>query len=137
MKAIVRDTYGSTDILELKEIGKPVPKDHQLLVKVRAASVNPLDWHVLRGEPFLVRLMGFGILKPKHKTLGADVAGTVEAVGKDVTQFKMGDEVFGSGMGVPGTGISMVRPRPLSLHRSYTHWAMARSEAAVPLLLAW
>ena len=71
MKAIVRDTYGSTDILELKEIGKPVPKDHQLLVKVRAASVNPLDWHVLRGEPFLVRLMGFGILKPKHKTLSS------------------------------------------------------------------
>ncbi len=99
MKAIVRDAYGSADILELKEIEKPVPKNHQLLVKVRAASVNPLDWHVLRGEPFLVRLMGFGILKPKHQVLGADVAGTVEAVGKDVTQFKVGDEVFGSGLG--------------------------------------
>jgi len=99
MKAIFRDTYGSADILELREIDKPVPNDDQLLLKVHAASVNPLDWHVLRGEPFLVRLMGFGLLKPKHQVLGADMAGRVEAVGKDVTRFKVGDEVFGSSLG--------------------------------------
>ena len=99
MKTIFRNSYGSTDVLALKEIDKPVPKDNELLVKVHAASVNPLDWHILRGEPFLVRLMGFGLLKPKHNILGADMAGRVEAVGKDVTQFKVGDEVFGSSMG--------------------------------------
>jgi NADPH:quinone reductase-like Zn-dependent oxidoreductase len=66
---------------------------------VHAASVNPLDWHILRGEPFLVRLMGFGLLKPKHQILGADMSGRVEAVDKNVTQFKAGDEVFGSSMG--------------------------------------
>ena len=99
MKAIFRTTYGSADILELKEIDKPVPKDDELLLKVHAASVNPLDWHILRGEPFLVRLMGFGLLKPKHQILGADMAGRVEAIGKNVIRFKVGDEVFGSGMG--------------------------------------
>ena len=99
MKAIIRTTYGSTDILKLMETDKPVPKDNQLLVKLCAAAVNPLDWHVLRGEPFLVRLMGFGLLKPKHLILGADMSGRVEAVGKNVTQFKAGDEIFGSSMG--------------------------------------
>ena len=82
-------------MLELKEIDKPIPKDNQVLVKVAAASVNPLDWHILRGKPFLIRLMGFGILKPKKTILGADIAGVIEAVGKDVKEFKVGDEVFG------------------------------------------
>jgi NADPH:quinone reductase-like Zn-dependent oxidoreductase len=99
MKAIFRTIYGSADILELREIDKPVPKDDELLLKVHAASVNPLDWHILRGKPFLVRLMGFGLLKPKHHILGADMAGRIEAIGKDVTLFKVGDEVFGSSMG--------------------------------------
>jgi len=99
MKAIVREKYGSPSVLELREIDKPVPMDNQVLVKVQAAAVNPLDWHVLRGEPFLVRLMGFGLLKPKHQILGADMAGRIEAVGKGVTRFKTGDEVFGAGMG--------------------------------------
>lgn len=99
MKAIFRTAYGSPDILELNEIDKPVPRDHELLVRVGAASVNPLDWHLLRGEPFLIRLMGFGLLKPKYPVPGADFAGRIEAVGKDVKQFKTGDEVFGSGMG--------------------------------------
>ena len=99
MKAICRTTYGSVEILELRETAKPSPKDNELLLRVCAASVNPLDWHILRGEPFLVRLMGFGLLKPKHHILGADMAGRVEAVGKNVTQFKVGDEVLGSGMG--------------------------------------
>ena len=100
MKAIVRTKYGSPDVLELLEIDKPDLLNNQVLVRVHAASVNPFDWHVLRGEPFLVRLMGFGLLKPKHYILGADMAGRVEAVGKDVIQFKAGDEVFGSSMGV-------------------------------------
>lgn len=99
MKAMFRTTYGSADILKLKEMGRPDPKDNGLLLKVFAAAVNPLDWHVLRGEPFLVRLMGFGLLKPKHRILGADMAGRVEAIGRNVTQFKVGDKVFGSSMG--------------------------------------
>ncbi|MEW6051729.1 MAG: NAD(P)-dependent alcohol dehydrogenase [Candidatus Zixiibacteriota bacterium] len=99
MKAIVRTRYGSPDILELKEVDKPVPKGHQVLVRIHAASVNPLDWHILRGKPLLVRFMGFGFPKPKHQILGADMAGRVEAVGSDVTRFKVGDEVFGAGMG--------------------------------------
>jgi NADPH:quinone reductase-like Zn-dependent oxidoreductase len=99
MQAIFRTRYGSADVLELKEIDKPLPSNNEVLVRVRAASVNPLDWHVLRGEPFLVRLMGFGLMKPKHLVLGADMAGRIEAVGHKVTRFKVGDEVFGSGMG--------------------------------------
>jgi len=99
LKAIVRTKYGSPDVLELRETDKPNPKDNQVLIKVHAASVNPLDWHILRGKPFLVRLMGFGLLKPKHQILGADIAGRVEAVGGSVTQFKVDDEVFGSAMG--------------------------------------
>ena len=99
MKAIVRTKYGSPDLLKLSEIDRPHPQDDQVLVKVRAAAVNPLDWHLLRGDPFLVRLMGYGLFKPKHEILGADMAGSVEAVGKNVTQFSVGDEVFGAGMG--------------------------------------
>ena len=99
MKAIYRDKYGPPDVLDLTEVEKPDPGHNQVLIKVHAASVNPMDWHVLRGEPFLVRLMGFGVRTPKHLVIGADMAGRVEAVGEDVTQFKAGDEVFGSGMG--------------------------------------
>ncbi len=99
MQAIVRTKYGSPDALQLKEVEKPVPKDNQVLVKVYATSVNPLDWHLLRGRPLLVRFMGFGILKPKHRILGADIAGKVEAVGRNVIQFRVDDEVFGSAMG--------------------------------------
>ncbi len=99
MKAIIRTKYGSPDVLELQEIDKPAPTENQVLVRVQAAAVNPFDRHVLRGEPFLLRLMGFGLLKPKHQILGADIAGQVESIGKNVTKFKVGDEVFGSGMG--------------------------------------
>ncbi len=99
MKAIVRTAYGSPDVLALREIDRPDPKDNQVLVRVHAASVNPLDWHILRGKPFLVRLMGFGLLKPKQQILGADVAGRVEAVGKDAAKFAVGDEVFGATVG--------------------------------------
>jgi NADPH:quinone reductase-like Zn-dependent oxidoreductase len=96
MKAIVYQTYGPPDVLELKEVEKPTPQDNEVLIRIYAASVNAADWHLLRGKPFLVRLMGFGLLKPKHKILGSDIAGRVEAVGRNVTQFQPGDEVFGS-----------------------------------------
>src|SRR5436305_3646774 len=97
MKAIVYHTYGSPDVLKLEEVEKPTPKDNEVLVKVHAASVNAGDWaHLLRGKPFLMRLMGFGLLKPKHQILGTDIAGRVEAVGRNVKQFQPGDEVFGS-----------------------------------------
>jgi len=104
MKAIVYHKYGSPDVLELKEVEKPTPKDNEVLVKVHAASLNAYDWHLLRADPFLVRLMGGGLLKPKNKILGADIAGRVEAVGRNVKQFQPGDEVFGdiSGCGSGG-----------------------------------
>lgn len=94
MKAILFTKYGSPDVLQVTEVEKPTPKDHQVLVRVHAASANPLDWHHMRGTPFLVRL-GDGFLKPKDPKLGADVAGVVEAIGSNVTEFKPGDEVFG------------------------------------------
>ncbi len=99
MKAIVYYNYGSPDVLRLEEIEKPAPKDDQVLIRVRAASVNPLDWHFMEGSPYIVRLMGVGLIKPKVAQLGVDFAGTVEAVGKNVTQFKPGDDVFGGRTG--------------------------------------
>src|SRR6201987_4246385 len=95
MKAIVYCDYGVAN-LKLEEIEKPVPNDDQVLVKVRAASVNPYDWHFVEGTPKIIRLIAdTGLRKPKDIRLGVDFAGTVEAVGKNVTQFKPGDEVFG------------------------------------------
>jgi len=94
MKAIVYTQYGPPDVLELKEVEKPSPKADEILIKVHAASVNAADWHYLRGAPFLFRLE-CGLLKPKNTFLGSDVAGRVEAVGRNVTQFQPGDEVFG------------------------------------------
>ena len=94
MKAIVCTQYGPPELLQFKEIAKPAPKDNEALVKICVASANPLDWRLMRGKPFLVRLF-FGLLKPRLEILGSDFAGRVEAVGKDVTQFRPGDEVFG------------------------------------------
>jgi NADPH:quinone reductase-like Zn-dependent oxidoreductase len=94
MKAVVYEKYGSPEVLQLKEVTKPMPKDHQMLIKVKAASVNSWDWDMLTGKPYLYRLL-FGLFKPKLKILGADVSGVVEAVGNDVTHFKKGDEVMG------------------------------------------
>jgi NADPH:quinone reductase-like Zn-dependent oxidoreductase len=94
MKAIVYDHYGPPDVLQFKEIATPVPADNKILIKVCASSVNPLDWHFMRGDPWPIRLM-LGLSKPKIARLGVDVAGVVEAVGRNVTQFKPGDEVFG------------------------------------------
>jgi NADPH:quinone reductase-like Zn-dependent oxidoreductase len=94
MKAIVYRRYGSPDVLRLEEVAKPVPKDGDVLVRVHAASVNPLDWHLLRGKPYIVRPTS-GWRRPKRNIPGVDVAGVVEAVGRDVTGVKPGDEVFG------------------------------------------
>jgi NADPH:quinone reductase-like Zn-dependent oxidoreductase len=94
MKAIVYSDYGLSN-LKLENIEKPVPNDDQILVKVRAASINPYDWHFIEGTPYIMRMMGVGLRKPKDIQLGVDFAGTVEAVGKNVTQFKPGDDVFG------------------------------------------
>jgi NADPH:quinone reductase-like Zn-dependent oxidoreductase len=94
MKAIICPSYGSPSVLQLQDVDKPLPREDEVLIKVRAASVNPLDWHMMRGSPHFVRLVA-GLLRPKDKRTGVDVAGQVEAVGGKVTQFKPGDEVFG------------------------------------------
>jgi NADPH:quinone reductase-like Zn-dependent oxidoreductase len=99
MKAIVRDTYGSTDALELRDIDKPEIADDEVLVRVLAAGVDRGVWHVMTGLPYPIRLVGYGLRTPKNPVLGMDLAGVVEAVGKDVTRFQSGDEVFGIGKG--------------------------------------
>lgn len=95
MKAIVQTEYGSPDVLSLKEVDKPVVADNKVLVKIRASSINAGDCHLMRGDPFLTRLIFGGIFKPKMQTIGIDIAGQVEAIGKNVTEFQVGDEVFG------------------------------------------
>ncbi|HEY4915137.1 MAG TPA: NAD(P)-dependent alcohol dehydrogenase [Candidatus Dormibacteraeota bacterium] len=98
MKAFVQERYGSADVLQLKEIDKPPVGDGAALVRVHATSVNPADWHAISGTPFVARL-AFGVGKPKNPVPGTDLAGVVEAVGKDVTKLRPGDEVFGSSVG--------------------------------------
>lgn len=102
MNAIVYQEYGPPDVMQLREVKKPVPKDNEILVRIHAAALNPLDWHLVRGKPFVARF-GLGLPKPRSPRLGADLAGQVEAVGGSVTRFVPGDEVFGdtstSGMG--------------------------------------
>jgi NADPH:quinone reductase-like Zn-dependent oxidoreductase len=95
MKAIVYHEYGSADVLKCEEVEKPVPRDNEVLIKVRAASVNPLDWRLMEGNPRFMRLFS-GLRKPRLGRPGVDVAGDVEALGREVTQFKPGDKVFGS-----------------------------------------
>ena len=102
MKAIVYEKYGSLDVLELKEIDKPIPKDNEVLVKVHASAVNFSDGSFVRGKPYLARLWQ-GLFKPKNKILGADLAGRVEEVGRNVKQFQPGDEVYGD-LGLSGWG---------------------------------
>jgi NADPH:quinone reductase-like Zn-dependent oxidoreductase len=99
MKAVVQDTYGAPDVLEVREIDKPVPKDDEVLVRVHAAGVDPGVWHLMTGRPYLVRVMGYGLRTPKVRVRGRDVAGRVAAVGNNVTQVQPGAEVFGIGEG--------------------------------------
>ncbi|MGB0563962.1 MAG: NAD(P)-dependent alcohol dehydrogenase [Spirulinaceae cyanobacterium] len=95
MKAIIQAEYGSPEVLQYKTVAKPVPQAHEVLVKVHATSINAGDWHLMRGTPWLIRLMYGGLRQPKIQTLGSDLAGRVEAVGEEVTQFQLGDAVFG------------------------------------------
>ena len=98
MKAIIYTKYGLPDVLQVKEIEKPIPKDNEILIQVRAASVNPHDWHSMRGKPYILRAET-GLRKPKYTRLGLDLAGQVEAVGRKVMQFQPGDEVYGASRG--------------------------------------
>jgi NADPH:quinone reductase-like Zn-dependent oxidoreductase len=95
MKAVVHRCYGSPDRIAIEDVPKPVPGDGEVLVKVRAVAVNPIEWHGLRGEPYVMRMVS-GMARPNNVRMGVDFAGTVEAVGKDVTRFRVGDDVFGA-----------------------------------------
>jgi NADPH:quinone reductase-like Zn-dependent oxidoreductase len=98
MKAIVQDRYGSAEVLELREIERPTAEEDEVLVGVRAASVHADVWHAMRGMPYVLRFMGSGIRRPKHRVPGTDLAGVVESVGTKVTRFRVGDEVFGQSL---------------------------------------
>lgn len=126
MKAIVHRCYGGPEVLKLEDIEKPMPADNEVLVKVHAASANPLDWHLMRGKPYIMRMSsGFGT--PQTPRLGVDFAGTVEAVGSGVTRFKPGDEVFGGKRGafaeyvrVPEDQSLVLKPANLSFEQAAT-----------------
>ncbi len=126
MKAIVYRCYGSPDVLEFADVEKPVPADDEVLVKVHAASVNPLDWHYMRGSPYIMRL-GTGIGAPKDSRLGVDFAGTVEAVGKNVTRFEPGDEVFGGRNGAFAEYVIVPEDRALVLKPANVTFEQAAS----------
>jgi NADPH:quinone reductase-like Zn-dependent oxidoreductase len=106
MKAAIHTTYGSPDVIQLVDLPKPVPKEDEVLVAIRAASVNAYDWHLLTADFFLVRLMSGGLLRPKNPRMGADIAGQVEAVGAGVKAFQPGDEVFGDIASADGGGFA-------------------------------
>ena len=129
MKAIFYSCYGSADVLKLVDVEKPVPAADEILVKVRAASVNPLDWHYMRGEPYLMRL-GSGLGKPEDTRLGVDFAGTVEAVGINVTRFKPGDGVFGGKTGAFGEYVTVNEDRAVALKPDNVTFEQA---ASVPI----
>jgi NADPH:quinone reductase-like Zn-dependent oxidoreductase len=129
MKAVVQDTYGSPEVLELREIDKPVVGDDEVLVQVHAAGVDPGVWHLMTGRPYLVRVMGYGLRKPKVGIRGQDVAGRVEAVGTNVTQVQPGDEVFGIG---DGSFAEYVAARPGKLAPKPANLSFEQA-AAVPI----
>jgi NADPH:quinone reductase-like Zn-dependent oxidoreductase len=133
MKALIHKKYGSPDLLEFVELEKPAPKDDEVLVKIHAASVNALDWHLLTADIFLVRLMGQGLFRPKDTSIGADIAGRVEAVGPGATLFKPGDEVYGDIAGSGQSGFAeycCVREKRLALKPANLSFEQA---AAVPV----
>ena len=128
-KAITYCDYGTADVLRLEDVEKPVPGDNELLVRVHAAGVNPLDWHYMRGQPYFMRLFS-GIGKPKVERFGVDFAGTVEAVGADVTLFRVGDPVFGGRSGALAEYVAVRADRALALKPENITFAEA---AAVPV----
>ena len=129
MKAIVYRCYGPPDVLRLEDIEKPVPANDEVLVKVHAAAVNPLDWHYMRGSPYLMRL-GSGLGAPNDPSLGVDFAGTVEAVGSNVQRFKPGDEVFGGRTGAFAEYVTVREDRALALKPANVTFEQA---ASVPI----
>lgn len=132
MKAIFYRCYGSPDVLEYADVEKPAPKDDEVLVKVKAAAVNPLDWHYMRGSPYFMRL-GTGLGKPTDTRLGVDFAGIVEAVGKEVTRFKPGDEVFGGWTGAFAEYVVVPEDRSLALKPANISFEQAASVAIAGL----
>ena len=129
MKAIVYRCYGSPDVVKLEEVAKPTPADNQVLIKVHAASVNPLDWHYMRGKPLIMRPM-VGLGTPEDIRLGVDFSGTVEAVGKNVQRFKPGDEVFGGADGAFAEYVTAREGGSLALKPANMTYEQA---AAVPI----
>jgi len=129
MQGVVIHCYGSPGVMKLEQVAKPTPADDQLLVKVRAASLNPLDWHMMRGSPYIMR-MSSGIGTPKDPRVGVDFAGTVEAVGKNVTLFKPGDEVFGGADGAVAEYVVVRESRGVALKPANVSFEQA---AAVPV----
>jgi NADPH:quinone reductase-like Zn-dependent oxidoreductase len=129
MKAIVYRCYGSPDVLKLEDIEKPTPADNEVLVKVHTASVNPLDWHYMRGSPYIMRL-GTGLGAPNDSSMGVDFAGTVESVGGNVKQFKPGDEVFGGTSGAFAEYVTVREDRALVLKPANMTFEQA---ASVPI----
>jgi len=129
MKAIVYRCYGSPDVLEFANVEKPTPADDEVLVKVAAASVNPLDWHYMRGSPYIMRL-GTGLGAPDDSRMGVDFAGTVEAVGRNVTRFRPGDEVFGGRTGAFAEYVIVPEDRALALKPGNMTFAQS---ASVPI----
>jgi NADPH:quinone reductase-like Zn-dependent oxidoreductase len=129
MQANVYRCYGSPDVVELEDIEKPVPVDDEVLVKVQAAAVNPLDWHYMRGSPYVMRLMS-GLGAPKEIRLGVDFAGTVEAVGKHVNRFKPGDAVFGAAAGAFAEYVTVRESRAVVLKPDNVSFEQA---ASVPI----
>jgi len=121
MQAVEYRCYGSPDVLELTNIEKPTPADDEVLVKVQAASVNPLDWHYMRGSPYFMRL-GVGLGAPTRTRMGVDFSGTVEAVGKNVKLFKPGDEVFGGGAGAFAEYLTIREDRGLAMKPQWCFW---------------
>lgn len=115
MRAVMFRCYGSSQVLRVEQVARPVPADNEVLVRVHAAAVNPLDWHYMRGEPYIMRLMGSGIGAPEDPRVGVDFSGTVESVGNAVTRFKPGDAVFGGKSGALGEYVAVRQDRALAI----------------------
>jgi len=127
MQAIVCTTYGSPDVLQLKEVAKPTPKDNEVLIRIHAAIVGPADCAFRKGEPFIVKLI-YGLTRPKFAVLGVEFAGEIEAIGKDVKLFKQGDQVFGmspNSFGAHAEYMCLPEDKPLIIKPSNTTYAEA------------